>query len=105
MVACYRNKVHGQSGSIVLRSPGSGVLVPCCTGVAWDVTDIGAGAFFEQLAWQGQLGLGSSGLPVLQVKQVWAAYAVQVVAVQVVLLRSIVKLEPGVWQLCHLGQC
>ena len=39
-----------------------------CTGVAWDVTDVGAGHSFEQLGWQGQLGLGSSGLPVLQVQ-------------------------------------
>ena len=63
------------------------------------------GHSFEQLAWQGQLGLCSSGLPVLQVQQVWAAYAVQVVAVQVVPLRSVVESEPVVWQLCHLGQC
>ena len=59
----------------------------------------------EQLAWQGQLGLGLSGMPVLQVQQVWAAYAVQVVAVQVVPLKSGVWLEPAVWWLCHLGQC
>ena len=62
------------------------------------------GHSFGQLAWQGQLGLDSSGLPVLQVQQMWASYAVQVVAVQVVPLRSIVKLESAVWQLCHLGQ-
>ena len=41
------------------------------------------GHSFEQLAWQGQLGLGLSGLPVLQVQQVWDAYAMQVGVVQV----------------------
>ena len=63
------------------------------------------GHSFEQLAWQEQLGPGSSGLAVLQVQQVWAAYAVQAVVVQVVPLRSGVNSEPAVWQLCHLGQC
>ena len=76
-----------------------------CTGVAWDVTGIGTGHSFEQLVWWEQLGSGSSGLLVLQVQWVWAACAVQVVAVQVVLLRSSVLLELVVWQLCHLGQC
>ena len=28
-MAHYDNRVHGQSGSTVPRSPGSGVLVPC----------------------------------------------------------------------------
>ena len=63
------------------------------------------GYSFEQLAWQGQMGLVSSGLPVLQVQQVWAACTVQMGLVQTVPLRSIVKSEPAVCQLCHLGQC
>ena len=104
---CYENKVHGQSRSRVLRFSGSGVEVPCGHSQIFGAAQVWQemsqtlvlGPSFEQLVWQGQLGLGSSGLPV------WAAYAVQVVAVQVVLLRSIVKLEPAVWQLCHLGQC
>ena len=40
----------------------------------------------EQLAWQEQLGPVSSGLPVLQVQQMWAACMVQVGVMQVVLL-------------------
>ena len=63
------------------------------------------GHSFEQLAWQEQLEPGSSGLLVLQVQQMWAAYVVQVGAMQVVLLRSGVLLEPAVWQFCHSGQC
>ena len=46
------------------------------------------GCSFEQLVQQEQLGPGLSGLMVLQVQQVWATCAVQVVAVQVVPLRS-----------------
>ena len=46
------------------------------------------GYSFEQLVWQEWLEPGLSGLPVLQLQQVWAAYAEQVGAVQVVLLRS-----------------
>ena len=42
----------------------------------------------EQLAWQGQLEPVSSGLPVLQVQQMWAACMVQVQVMQVVLIRS-----------------
>ena len=63
------------------------------------------GHSFEQLVWEEQLEPGSSGLLVLQVQWVQAAYTVQVGVVQVVLLRSSVKSEPAVWQLCHLGQC
>ena len=63
------------------------------------------GHSFEQVVWQEQLGLGSPGLPVWQVQQVWAAYAVQVLVVQAVLLKSAAWLEPAVWQLCHLVQC
>ena len=59
----------------------------------------------EQLGLQEQLGPVSSGLPVLQVQQMWAACMVQVGVMQVVLLRSRVLSEPAVWQLCHLGQC
>ena len=58
----------------------------------------------EQLAWQEQLKPVSSGLPVLQVQQMWAACVVQVGVIQVVPLRSGVYLEPAVWQLCHSGQ-
>ena len=46
------------------------------------------GHSFEQLVWQEWLDPDSSGLPVLQVQQVWAACTVQVGAVQVVPLRS-----------------
>ena len=109
----YDNKVHGQSRLKILRFPGSGIGVPCGHGQIFAAVQMWhemsqtlvPGHSFEQLAWQEQLGLGSSGLPVLQVQQVWAAYAGQVVVVQVVLLRSSVKLEPAVWQLCHWGQC
>ena len=40
----------------------------------------------EQLVWQEQLGPVSSGLPVLQVQQMWAACMVQLGVMQVVLL-------------------
>ena len=60
---------------------------------------------FEQLAWQEQLEPGSSGFLVLPVQWMWAACTVQVGAVQVVLLRSGVWLEPVEWQFHHLGQC
>ena len=96
MAVHYNNKVHGQSGSKVLRFPGSGVLVPCRHGQIFVAAQVWHGMSqtlaprhsFEQLVWQEQLGLGSSGLPLLQVQQVWAAYTVQVVAVQVVPLKS-----------------
>ena len=42
----------------------------------------------EQLAWQEQLEPVSSGLPVLQVQQMWAACMVQVQVMQFVPLRS-----------------
>ena len=42
----------------------------------------------EWLAWQGQLEPVSSGLPVLQVQQMWTACVVQVGVMQVVPLRS-----------------
>ena len=113
MAACYNNKVCGWSRLIVLRFPGSGILVPCrhghifMTAQVWHEMSqtLVLGHSFEQLAWQEWLEPVSSGLPVLQVQWVWAAYTVQVVAVQVVPLRSSVWLEPVVWQLCHLGQC
>ena len=106
-------KVCGQSGSKVLRFPGLGIWVPCGHSQIFMATQVWhemsqmlvLGHSFEQLEWQEQLGPGSSGLLVLQVQQVWDAYAVQAVAVQVVPLRSSVWLEPAVWQLCHLGQC
>ena len=98
MVVCYDNKVHGQSGSKVRRFPGSGILVPYGHGwilVAAQVwhemsQTLLLGHSFEQLAWQEQLGPGSSGLLVLQVQQVWAVYAAQVGAMQAVPLRRCV---------------
>ena len=65
-----------QSGSRVLRFPGSGILVPFghgldlhgCPGVAWDVTGIGTGAFLLTAGVAGTAGPGSSRLPVLQVQ-------------------------------------
>ena len=113
MAACYDSKVCGQSKSIVFRFPGSGILVPCghsqifVAAQVWHGMSqaLALGHSFEQLGWQEQLEPGSSGLLVLQVQQVWAACTVQVRVVQVVLLRSIVKSEPAVWQLYHLGQC
>ena len=112
-VACYDSKVHGQYGSIVPRFPGSGILVPGGHGWIFMAAQVWHGMLqalvpghsFEQLAWQEQLEPGSSGLPVLQVQQMWAACMVQVGVMQVVLLRSGVLSGPAVWQLCHLGQC
>ena len=96
MVVHYNNKVCGQSGLRVLRFPGSGIWVPCRHGQIFVAAQVWHGMSqalvpghsFEQLVWQEQLDPGSSGLPVLQVQQVWAACTVQVVAVQVVPLRS-----------------
>ena len=89
-------KVHGQSGSTVPTSPGSGILVPC--GHDWIFVPaqvwremsqtLVLGHSSEQLAWQEQLGPVSSGLLVLQVQQMWVACVVQVGVMQVVLLRS-----------------
>ena len=84
-VAHYKNRVCGQSGSRVLRSPGSGVLVPCGHGwilVAAQVwhgmsQTLVPGHSSEQLTLQEQLEPVSSGLPVLQVQQMWAVCAVQ----------------------------
>ena len=112
-VAHYNNKVSGQSRLKVLRFPGSGIWVPYGHGQIFVAAKVWhgmsqtlvAGHSFEQLSWQEQLEPGLSGLPVLQVQHVWFAYAVQVVAVQLLLLRSGVKSEPAVWQLCYLGQC
>ena len=112
-VGHYNNKVHGQSGSTVPKSPGSGILVPCrhswifVAAQVWHGMSqaLVLGHSSEQLAWQEQLEPVSSGLPVLQVQQMWTACVVQVGVMQVVLLRSSVLLEPAVWQLCHLGQC
>ena len=108
-----KNKVHGQSRSIVLRFPGSGILVPYGHSQIFMAVQVWHGMLqalvpghsFEQLAWQEQLEPGSSGLPVLQVQQMLAVCVVQVGAMQVVPLRSSVLLEPVVWQLCLLGQC
>ena len=97
----YENKVRGQSRSIVPRSPGSGILVPCGHDQIFMAAQVWHGmlqAFVlwhscEQLAWQEQLEPVSSGLPVLQVQQVWAACMVQVM--QVVPLRSSALSEHG----------
>ena len=113
MAVHYNNKVHGQSGSIVLRVPGLGIWVPCGHGQIFMAAQVwhgmsqalALGYSFEQLVWWEQVEPGSSALPVWQVQQVWAACAVQVGAMQVVLLRSSVLSEPAVWQLFHLGQC
>ena len=91
---CIAIKIHGQSGSTVPRSPGSGVLVPCGHGqifVAawvwhWMSQTLVPGHSSEQLAWQEQLEPVSSVLLVLPVQSMWAAYMVQVM--QVVPLRS-----------------
>ena len=89
-------KVCGQSRSTVPRSPGSGILVPCRHGQILMAAQVWhgmsqtlvAGHSSEQLAWQKQLESVSSGLPVLQVQEMWAACMVQVQVVQVVPLRS-----------------
>ena len=87
-------KVCGQSRSTVPRSPGSGILVPCRHGQIFVAAQVWHGMSqtlvrghsSEQLVWQEQLEPVSSGLPVLQVQQMWAACMVQVM--QVVPLRS-----------------
>ena len=92
MAVHYDNKVCGQSGSIVPRSPGSGVLVPYGHGWIFVAAQVWHGMLqalvpghsSEQLVWQEQLGPVSSGLPVLQVQQMWAACMVQVRVMQVV---------------------
>ena len=75
-----------------------------CTGVAWDVTGIGARAFFWTAGVAGTAGAWFIQV-LLQVQWMWAACVVQVGAMQVMLLRSGVLSEPALWQLCHLGQC
>ena len=76
----------------VLRFPGSGILVPGRHGQIFISAQVWhgmsqvlvQGSSLEWLVWQEQLGPGSSGLPVLQVQQMWAACTVQVGAMQVV---------------------
>ena len=93
---CIAIKVCGQSGSTVPRSPGSGILVPCGHGQIFVAAQVWHGMSqtlvlghsSEQLAWWGQLEPAASGLPVLQVQEMWAACMVQVGVMQVVLLRS-----------------
>ena len=85
-VVHYENRVCGQSGSTVPRSPGSGILVPC--GHSWIFVaaqvwhgmsqTLVPGHSSEQLTWQEQLEPVSSGLPVVQVQQMWDACMVQV---------------------------
>ena len=75
MVVHYNNKVHGQSGLIILKFPGLGIWVPCGHGQIFMAAQVWHGMSqtlvpghsFEQLVWQEQLEPGSSGLPVLQV--------------------------------------
>ena len=112
-MAHYDNKVHGQSGSIVPRFPGSGILVPCGHGWIFMAAQVWHGMSqalvpghsCEQLAWQEQLEPVSFGLLVVPVQQMWTACVLQVGVMQVVLLGSGVLSQPAVWQLCHLGQC
>ena len=93
-VVHYKNMVCGQSRSIVPRSPGSGVLVPCRHSQIFGAAQVWHGMSqawvlghsSEQLVWQEQLGPVSSGLLVLQVQQMWAACMVQVQVMQVFLL-------------------
>ena len=92
MAVHYDNKVRGQSGSTVPRSPGSGVLVPCGHGwifVAAQVwhgmsQTLALGHCSGQLACQEQWEPASSVLLVLWVQQVWAACMVQMGVMQVV---------------------
>ena len=94
VAAHYENRVCGQSGSRVLRFPGSDILVPCGHGWIFRAAQVWRGMSqalvpghsSEQLVWQEQLGPVSSRLPVLQVQQMWAACVVQVQVRQVVLL-------------------
>ena len=89
-------KVHGQSRSTVSRSPGSGILVPCGHGQIFVAAQVWHGMSqtlvlghsSEPLVWWEQLEPVSSGLPVVQVQQEWAACMVQVGVMQVVPLRS-----------------
>ena len=93
---CIAIKFHGQSGSAVPRSPGSGILVPCGHSQIFVAAQVWHGMSQTlvlghssgQLAWQGQLDPVSSELPVLQVQQMWAACMVQVQGMQVMPLRS-----------------
>ena len=111
MWQCITIKVHGQSGSTVPRSLGSGILVPCRHGQIFVAAQVWHGMSqtlvlghsSEPLVWQEQWEPASSVLPVLQVQERWAACMVQMWVVQAVLLRSGVL--PAVWQGCHLGQC
>ena len=81
MMVHYDNKVHGQSGSIVPRSPGSGILVPCRHGQIFMAAQVWHGMSqvlvpghsLGQLPCQEQLEPVSSGLLVLQVQWMWAA--------------------------------
>ena len=108
---CITIKVHGQSGSTVPRSPGSGILVPCGHGWIFVAAQVWHGMSqtlvlghsSEPLVWQEQWEPTSSVLPVLQVQERWAACMVQMWVVQVVPLRS--EVLPAVWQGCHLEQC
>ena len=77
MVVHDKNKVSGQSGSIVPGFPGSGILVPCghshifVAAQVWHgmLQALVLGHSFAQLAWQEQLEPVSSGLLVMQMQQ------------------------------------
>ena len=91
-MAHHDNKVCGQSGLVVPKSPGSGILVPCRHGQIFLAAQVWPGMSqalvlghsSEQLAWQEQLEPVSSGLLVLQVQQMWAACVVWVGVIQAV---------------------
>ena len=113
--AHYNNKVHGQCGSTVPRSPGSGVLVPCGHGQIFGAAQVWHGMSqtlvpghsSEQLAWQEQLGPVSSGLLVLQVQQMWAKKwcLVGTCGVEVVPLGTVLAaLTLHSWRCLHMWQ-
>ena len=111
----YENKVHGQSGSKVLkiswiRHLGAMQAWPDLHEPAqlwhWMLQALVVGHSFEQLVWQGTAGawfiwdagvVGAAGCGLHALcRWGWC---------RLCWLRSVVKLEPAVWQLCNLGQC
>ena len=112
--AHYNNKVCGQSGLRVLRfywirQLGAMWAWPDlhgCTGLAWDVTGIGAGMF----PWTAGV-VGTAGALFI-----WVASVAGVVVVGCMCCgrlwqcrlchwEVVSSWEPVVWQLCHLEQC
>ena len=113
MAAHYENKVRGQSGSMVPRFPGSGILVPCRHSQIFGAAQVWLGMSQTLVPgaflWAAGVA-GMAGAWFIWVAGVAGAAGVGCIhcaggVVQVVLLRSIVEAEPAVWQLCHLGQC